>query len=77
MFRGFRNSLCNGRGITSRNRTDGGKLERDEASLYRESANHLQNYFPFVADCLRKLVELYEEEGKREDAEAERTKLGR
>ena len=77
MFSGFRNSLCNGRGMTSRCPTDGGKLERDEASRYRDCANHRQSSFPFVANCLCDLAKFYEEDSKREDAEAERAKLGR
>ncbi len=77
MFNGFRKSLCNGRGITSRCPTDGGKLEHDEAGRYRDSANIHQSSFPLVANCLRDLASFYEEDAKNEDAQAERAKLGR
>ncbi len=77
LFNGFRDSLSKGRGITSRYPTDGGKLERDEASRYRDSANYRQSSFSLVANCLRDLAKFYEEDAKREDAEAERAKLGR
>jgi predicted ATPase len=63
------------RGVTSRSAGEGGKLEREEASVYRDSANKLRDRWPRTAQMLDELAFSYEHDAEREDEVAQSDRL--
>lgn len=72
MIEGFWVGKSNRRGVTSRMPRDGGNLERQEASKYRQWAKAITYEYPHTAKALQLLAESYEHEARRHDEEAER-----
>jgi hypothetical protein len=72
---GIGRGLYNGRGATWRNPTGGGISERHLALTYRDQAAALPPT-DRIATILRNLAASYEQNGKREDFQAEARKLG-
>lgn len=73
---GLRTQIFNNRGVTSRNREEGGDQERDLAKRYRDGAGRFTDRWPRIASILRSLAEGYERDARREDEEAERRRKG-
>jgi len=73
--KGFRIGIYNKRGIVSKALFEGGEQERRLAEQYRNYADNLANKFPRTSAILKKVAELYENEAKREDKEAEKRNL--
>ena len=72
MIDGFRVGKSNRRGVTSRMPGDGGKLERQEAAMYRQWAKAIAYDHPHTAKALDTLADDYEDEARRHDEHAER-----
>jgi len=66
----------NKRGVTSRGMWDGGAQERDLADHYRSFADKLHLSQPNIANLLEQIARSYEQDGKREDTEANLRKEG-
>ncbi|MGH3301319.1 MAG: helix-turn-helix domain-containing protein [Streptosporangiaceae bacterium] len=67
---GIHVGVFNDRGVTGRGLYDGGQQERDLASRYRRWAGATSGRWPRTSRILRRLSETYEQEARREDAEA-------
>lgn len=76
MRNGFIIGTRNKRGVTSRGMWDGGEQERDLANHYRNFAEKLHLSQPNVANLLEQIARSYEQDGKREDTEANLRKEG-
>jgi predicted ATPase len=63
------------RGVTTRGAGEGGSLEREEASVYRDSANKLRDRWPKTAQMLDELAFSYERDAEREDELAQSDRL--
>jgi hypothetical protein len=68
--------IRNRRGTTRRGITEGGRQERDLATDYRSRAQRFRDTHPRVAHILNRLADGYEDEARRNDAEAERRRRG-
>lgn len=73
---GFRVGIFNSRGVTVRSPGDGGQLERELASRYREQESKVAYQWPRTAALLRRLAQTYEWEARIIDDNAERFRLG-
>ena len=73
--RNFSSATFNKRSFSSRGPFDGGDIERAKAVYYQKLATEHQNKFPIVTGIFEKLAKGYEEDAKRMDEEAERTRL--
>lgn len=73
--RNFSSATFNKRSFSSRGPFDGGDIERTKAAYYQKLATAHQNKFPLVTGIFEKLAKGYEEDAKRMDEEAERTRL--
>lgn len=71
--RGYEVRVFNNRGVTMRNPTDGGELERALVERFRSDAEKIGDSSPRTAAMLRRLAESYDRHGRREDASAELT----
>jgi hypothetical protein len=71
--RGYEVRVFNNRGVTVRNPTDGGGLERALVERYRSDAEKIGHNSPRTAAMLRRLAENYDRHARREDAGAELT----
>lgn len=71
--RGYEVRVFNNRGVTVRNPTDGGGLERALVERYRSDAERISDNSPRTAAMLRRLAENYDRHARREDASAELT----
>lgn len=71
--RGYEVRVFNNRGVTVRNPTDGGGLERALVERYRSDAEKIGDNSPRTAAMLRRLAENYDRQARREDASAELT----
>lgn len=72
MTEGFLVGKRNRRGVTSRQPRDGGKLEREEAAKYRYWANAIMYGYPYVAQALNSLANIYDDEARDHDQSAAR-----
>jgi len=72
---GFSVGIYNKRGMVTKSPFEGGKQERELAEQFRKYADKWVVRFPRTAAILRKVVERYENEARREDKEAERRDL--
>ncbi|RUX34638.1 XRE family transcriptional regulator [Mesorhizobium sp. M2A.F.Ca.ET.042.01.1.1] len=72
MLEGFRVGKANRRGVTTRMPGDGGMLERNEATKYRDWAKAIAFEHPYTAKALNELADSYDWQAKREDEDAER-----
>lgn len=70
VFRGFSIGIYNKRGMHSRSPAEGGDLERALAQKYTEFAEASKIEWPKTAAALRRVAQGYEEDARREDAEA-------
>ena len=66
----------NKRGITSRGATEGGQQEFELAARYRDWAARVVADSPKTARVLRSLADGYDEEGRRQDEQAQRLREG-
>jgi hypothetical protein len=73
---GFRTAIVNRRGVTSRGLEDGGGQERDLAVDFRKEADQLGDRWPRTAGILRAIAESYESDSRRNEADAERFRIG-
>ncbi|MBX3292260.1 MAG: hypothetical protein KF881_05120 [Acidobacteria bacterium] len=71
--RGYEVRVFNNRGVTMRNPTDGGGLERALVERYSGDAEKIGDAFPRTAAMLRRLADNYDRHARREDASAELT----
>lgn len=71
--RGYEVRVFNNRGVTVRNPTDGGGLERALVNRYRSDADKISDDSPRTAAMLRRLAENYDRHARREDESAELT----
>lgn len=71
--RGYEVRVFNNRGVTVRNPTDGGGLERALVERYRSDAEKISDNSPRTAAMLRRLADNYDRHARREDASAELT----
>jgi len=76
MRNGFIVGTHNKRGVTSRGMWDGGAQERDLADHYRSFAEKLYLSQPNIANLLEQIARSYEQDGNREDTEANLRKEG-
>lgn len=76
MRRGFQSGVRNKRGTTSRAYDEGGGQERTLADTYRSYARALQSSHAYVAAALEGIARSYENDGMREDIEAELRREG-
>lgn len=76
MRNGFIVGTHNKRGVTSRGMWDGGAQERDLADHYRSFAEKLHLSQPNIANLLEQIARGYEQDGRREDTEANLRKEG-
>jgi hypothetical protein len=76
-FAGFINGLLNSRGVVSRGLWEGGVQERALADRYRQLAEHARPSSPKLAAAFLRLADIQESDARREDEEAERSRLGR
>jgi hypothetical protein len=74
--RGFRTAIVNRRGVTSRGLEDGGGQERDLALDFRNQADRLGDRSPRTAAILRAIADSYEGDSRRNEADAERFRIG-
>lgn len=74
--RGFARRIFNNRGVTSRSLDAGGSQEWALAAKYRSSAEANRIEWPRVARIFDGLADSYEQDARREDAEAERRRRG-
>lgn len=74
---GFVIGTLNQQGVTIRMPTDGGTLERAEASTYASYAEASQSEWPVTARILRRITATFESRARDEDADAEVRRLGR
>jgi hypothetical protein len=77
MRKGFRVSVFNKRGVTSRGSNEGGNQERELAALYRRHSEAIQNSHVLLAATLETIALSYERDGIREDAAARLRREGR
>lgn len=75
MIEGFEVGKHNRRGMTVRNPSDGGNLERKEAEKFRKWGKAIAFDYPYTAKALEELADDYEREAKRHDEDAERRDL--
>ena len=73
--RNFSSATFNKRGSSSRGPFDGGDIERGKAAYFKKLATAHQNKFPLVTGIFENLAKGYEEDAKRMDEHAERTRL--
>lgn len=71
MGHGFVTGIRNARGVTVRALDEGGRQERELATVYAAHADAQMIEFPFVGNVLRWLEESYESDAKRIDARTE------
>jgi len=71
--RGYEVRVFNNRGVTMRNPTDGGGLERALVERYNGDAEKIGDAFPRTAAMLRRLANNYDRHARREDTNAELT----
>ncbi len=69
---GFEIGKHNRRGVTTRNPSDGGALERREADKYRTWAKAMEDDYPHMAKVLAGLAGSYDREASRYDESAKR-----
>lgn len=74
--RGLEVRVFNNRGATFRSLEEGGQQEWKLAEGYRARAEQFVSHWPRTAAIFRRLVETYEADARREDAEAERRRRG-
>ncbi|WP_024477211.1 hypothetical protein [Arthrobacter sp. CAL618] len=74
--RNFVVGIHNKRGVTSRGMTEGGDQERALAAQYEVFASQISDEWPKTARLLRRVVEGYREEARRNDEEAQRIQEG-
>lgn len=74
--RGFGTEIFNSLGATSRGALDGGEIERDHATRYREQANLLGDRWPKTAQILREASETFARVARDRDEDAERRRTG-
>ncbi|WP_208758143.1 helix-turn-helix domain-containing protein [Bradyrhizobium zhanjiangense] len=72
MMEGFWIGKRNRRGVTMRKPGDGGNLERQEATKYRNWAKAISFDHPHTAKALDTLADSYEDQARRKDDDAER-----
>ncbi|MBZ9752144.1 hypothetical protein GO986_12085 [Deinococcus sp. HMF7620] len=70
---GFRLGRYNLRGGTNRDLDSGGDLERELVAQYQQQAQTVEARWPRTAQCLRELAQMYEQEARRHDDDAELT----
>jgi hypothetical protein len=70
IFDGFGVGIYNKRGMVSKSPREGGSQERELAENYRAYAEACRVDWPRTATALRRVADEYEEEARREDAEA-------
>jgi hypothetical protein len=68
---GLATGVLNKRGITTRNPTDGGALERQEAIKYRAFAKNVRLEWPRTATALEGIARMYEDHAQVHDYQAE------
>jgi hypothetical protein len=73
--RGFALECVNSRGVTSRAPLDGGKLERDEESKWRERAKALGARWPRVRALFEAIAEDWKSQAKWHDEDAEKMRM--
>lgn len=73
--RSFSSATFNKRSFSSRGPFDGGDIERGKAAYFKKLATAHQNKFPLVTGIFENLAKGYEEDAKRMDEHAERTRL--
>ena len=71
VFSGFEVGIFNKRGVVSKSSTEGGEKERSLAKQFHDYAEACKFEWPKTAASLRRMAQTYEEDAKREDAEAE------
>jgi hypothetical protein len=64
---GFEISILNSRGVVSRGLNEGGEKERARAAKYAGYAVKLGDRWPRTSTVLRRIVTIYEAEGRSED----------
>lgn len=69
--RGLEIEVYNSRGVTNRSLTEGGRKERDLASMYSDWARATGSKWPRTAALLKRIARDYEADAEREDLEAE------
>jgi hypothetical protein len=74
---GFVVGTLNTRGVTVRRQTDGGDLERADASKYAAYAKASELEWPVTASILRRIADVYESRAGDEDEDAAIRQLGR
>ncbi|BAQ15605.1 helix-turn-helix domain-containing protein [Methyloceanibacter caenitepidi] len=72
MIDGFQVGKYNRRGVTTRSPRDGGNLERQEATKYRNWAKSIVCDHPYTAKALEEMADGYDSEALRNDQDAER-----
>jgi hypothetical protein len=72
MIKGFWIGKSNRRGVTTRMPRDGGNLERQEAAKYRKWAKGISLEHPHTAKALDTLADVYEDQARQRDEDAER-----
>ena len=74
---GLVNGIVNSRGVTVRSPMSGGELEHGIAREFKALAASIEDVSPGLAKCFSTLHLHYERQGKREDIDAERLRLGK
>ncbi|MGO4604520.1 hypothetical protein [Terrabacter sp. 2YAF2] len=69
---GLRMNRMNQRGVYSRTMYAGGGQEREIAASYRKHADKVRNRWPRTGAMLDRLAQAYDDDGRREDRDAER-----
>jgi hypothetical protein len=77
LFQGFTAGVITSRGVTSRGPWEGGDQERLLAERYRELARYARPHSPKLADAFLGLAAHQDAVARREDEDAERSKVGR
>ncbi|MCC5915752.1 MAG: hypothetical protein JJU02_00345, partial [Cryomorphaceae bacterium] len=75
LISGFSAATFNKRGQTVRGPFDGGSIEWDYASFFRENEKRTKPKFPVTSGILKKLADGYEHDARRRDKEAQRDEL--
>ena len=76
MMRGFQTGKRNRRGATVRMPRDGGELEREEAARFRHWADAIEYDHPHTARTLEYIADIYDQEARGHDEDAERLDWG-
>ena len=77
LMKGFKTSIVNTRGITSRDPRTGGDLERREAARCRHLADAVRGASTKVAEAFTVMADYYDAHARVEDEEARRERVGR